>query len=682
MKKPLLGLFVAISQISLSYGEEIETITVEGRQSNLIGKAISASEGVIGKQEIALRPLLRTGEVLELVPGMVVTQHSGSGKANQYFLRGFNLDHGTDFANFVDGMPVNMRSHGHGQGYTDLNFIIPEAVSSIAYKKGAYYADVGDFSGAGSAQISTLKRSDKKRLGLTLGKDSYLRLLALGGVEMTGGDTILAAESNRYDGPWQGIDEDLEKKNLLIKHTRPISDGELSLSFMAYDNEWNSADQIPSRAVQQGLISDLGIIDDTVGGKSSRYSLNAQWQQDGFQAAAYLINYDLNLWSNFTYFLDDPINGDQFEQVDDRNIYGANISQLINANWGKLAVSNRIGADLRIDDISEVGLYQTRQRTRLGAKRSDSVDEKSLGLFWENKISWTENLRTVLGVRYDYLDFDVSDRLGINQNGINLAANSGSGDDDIVSLKGSIVYNLSDNYELYASAGQGLHSNDVRGATIKLDPANGEAIDTVDPLVRSFGYEAGVRAFIDQRLNASLALWYLELDSELLFVGDAGNTEASGQSERQGIELTVYYHFNDYLSLDLEYAYTDAEFSEAPSNENAIPGAIEDVVQAGLNLDLNNGWFGSLRWRYFGDRPLIEDGSAVSGESSIINMRAGYRSKNWTAYADILNLSDSDAHDVDYFYESKLGSEQEAVEDVHYHVIEPRTVRVSLEYNF
>ena len=285
---------------------------VNGR-GQLIGEASSASEGYVSQQEIALRPLLRTGEVLEMVPGMVVTQHSGTGKANQYFLRGFNLDHGTDFATFVDGMPVNMRTHGHGQGYTDLNFVIPETLGSISYQKGSYYADVGDFSGAGSASLNTASHLDHGLLQLTAGQDNYYRALAMDSVEAAGGEWLYAVERNTYDGPWRDIDEDLDKTSLLLKHSRQLAGGDWSVTFMGYDNSWNSADQIPERAVKSGLIDELGSLDDSVGGESSRYSLSTSWRRDGVQVSAYAIRYDMNLWSNFTYYLDDTSNGDQFE---------------------------------------------------------------------------------------------------------------------------------------------------------------------------------------------------------------------------------------------------------------------------------------------------------------------------------------------------------------------------------
>lgn len=684
MKRLVCVLCVSFGGQVIAADQSLETVVVEGRKVNLLGQAVSASEGIVGQKEIELRPLLRTGEVLELVPGMVVTQHSGTGKANQYFLRGFNLDHGTDFSTSVDGMPVNMRTHGHGQGYTDLNFLIPETVSQLVYKKGGYYADVGDFSGAGSSQISTNTALTRGVLEGTVGEDDYYRVLLMDSVSIAGGDTFYALEANRYQGPWSDIKEDLDKINLLLKHTIPLTDGHLSLALMAYDNSWNSADQIPSRAVEQGFIDELGSLDKTVGGESSRYSLSANWKSGGWQGAAYLINYDLNLWSNFTYFLDDESDGDQFEQVDDRMVYGGQLSYLQETNLAGLSMANRFGTELRVDDIDEVGLYHTRARQRLGTVRSDQVTESSVGLYWENRIAWSNHLRTVLGVRYDYYHFDVEDRAAINANGINLSRNSGSANDELPSLKGSVIYTFDNQWEAYVSAGQGFHSNDARGTAIQIDPADGSAVDSVDPLVRSFGYELGARGFISDRINTSLALWALELDSELLFVGDAGNTEASRPSKRKGVEVTAYYHLTDQWSLDLEYAYTDAEFTDTASEGDEVPGAIEHVVQAGLNADFASGWFGSLRVRYFGERPLVEDGSVTSDSSTVWSLRAGYRAAAWTFKADILNLTDSDDHDIDYFYASRMPSDPAAVEieDIHYHVIEPRTVRVSVGYKF
>ncbi|MBP6382971.1 MAG: TonB-dependent receptor [Pseudomonadales bacterium] len=664
----------------------IEEVVVTGRQLNLVGEAISASQGVIGQAELELRPLLRTGEILEAVPGLVATQHSGTGKANQYFLRGFNLDHGTDFATFYDHMPVNMRTHGHGQGYTDLNFVIPELVQTIAYQKGAYYADVGDFSSAGSASITPMRRLERGEVGLSAGENGFRRVLAMDSSEVASGNWLYALEASAYDGPWTDIDEDLEKLNGTLRRTWTVGQSEASLAAMAYDSSWNSADQIPRRAVTQGLIDEKGSLDTTVGGESSRYSLNAAWDTPGWRASAYAVRYDLDLWSNFTYLLDDPIDGDQFQQVDQRWIYGGDAVLQLDSALAGHEMQNRIGVELRYDDIDEVGLYRTQARRRIGAVRDDAVEQLSTGVYWQNEIVWSEAWRSTLGLRYDYFDFDVASQLESNVNGVDLQGNSGTENDALFSVKGSLVYKINDNWEAYASAGQGFHSNDARGTTARIDPVDGAQIEPVDPLVRSTGAEAGLRVFARDRLNASVALWWLQLDSELLFVGDAGTTEPSRESERQGLELTAYYRLADAWTLDVEYALADAGFTEPDPGDPAlgdhVPGAIESVASVGLSAKLAAGWFGSVRMRYFGPRALEESGRVESHSTTVFNLRAGYEWTRLRLALDVLNLLDSDDHDIDYFYESQLAGETQGVEDLHYHVMEPRTVRAAATWHW
>lgn len=668
---------VVFSQ-TLFAGEVLETINVYGRDINLVGQSLSASQGVVTKQEIELRPVGRTGDILELVPGMVVTQHSGSGKANQYYLRGFNLDHGTDFSTHLDGMPVNMRSHGHGQGYTDLNFIIPEVVADVKYRKGSYYADAGDFSSAGAAFFQTQNALDNNVIKYELGEHNYNRLVTVVGTDMARGNLIAAFEYQSNDGPWDDVEEDLNKKNLLIKY---LNNG-FSLSFMVYDNEWNSADQIPSRAVEQGVISAFGSIDKTVGGESSRYSLNAQWQEGNNTANIYWINYDMNLWSNFTYYLDDSANGDQFNQQDERDIVGGNYQYESHLHVDGKEILYKLGSSLRLDLIDKVALNKSAARKKIGAIRDDSVDELSLALFAETIIPLNERWRSVLGLRYDYYDFSVDSNIQQNLNGFDLNTNNGDKSDGLFSAKGSVIYSFAKDWETYFSIGQGFHSNDARGTTIKVDPINGDKATSVDPLVKSLAYEWGVRGFYQERLNTSLALWYLELDSELLFVGDAGNTEESGASERYGVELTAYYQLNEQWMLDLEYAWTDATFQNSAKYGKYIPGAVDQVIQAGVSYVFNKQWQGSLRYRYYGERPLVEDGSVKSDDAKMLNAKISYSYQNWGMHLHLLNITDSGDHDVSYLYESQLAGETKSVEDVHYHVFEPRTARIAVSYKF
>ena len=652
----------------------VEEVSVLGRQLNLNGEAISASQGEVGPTEIGAWPLIRTGDLMEFVPGMVATQHSGSGKANQYFLRGFNLDHGTDFATFVDGMPVNLRTHGHGQGYTDLNFVIPETVARLRYRKGPYYAEVGDFSSAGAASFMLAETLPRGIAELSFGEHGYRRGVVADSVRAGDSDLLLAAEWQAYDGPWSDIDEDVNKVNLLGKMSRDLAGGRAQLTFMGYDNQWNSPDQIPARAVRGGLIDAYGSLDPTLGGDTRRYSLSGNWTGavagGELSASAYAIDYDFNLWSNFTYLLDRRESGDQFQQRDDRRIYGFEVVE----RWRQGDVGWQLGLQGRRDDIAQVGLYQTAGREVLGAVREDRVQEGSLALFAINQIQWSDTLRSYVGLRYDHYDFDVRARR---------LANSGRRSDGQPSLKASLAWQPRPVSEFYLSYGQGLHSNDARGTVIQVDPVSGEPVDAVDPLVTSRGMELGSRLFVTDQLHATLALWQLDLDSELLFVGDAGNTEASRPSERRGVEAGIYWFASERISGEVEVSYTRAGFRDRDPAGDEIPGAIPLVASAALNYSGDNGWFASLHLRHFGPYPLVEDSSVESEGSSLVNLRMGRDLAAWRLQLDLLNALDSRDHDVDYFYASRLPGESAAgVEDIHYHVFEPRTLRASIRYSF
>jgi len=444
-----------------AHGDNVlKEIQVTGRRS-LVGSALSASEGYITQEQLAQRPLLRTGEVLEVVPGLVATQHSGSGKANQYFLRGFNLDHGTDFATSINGMPVNMRTHGHGQGYTDLNFVIPELIGDVVYRKGSFFSGDGDFAGTGSANLRLANQLPYNQLTTTLGENNYGRML----VASDFGDNSplwVAAELQRYDGPWDDINEDVDKRNLWVNHRTSDDNNLWTVTFMGYDNAWNAADQIPQRAIDEDLISKFGSLDNTVGGESSRYSLSTQWEHaiadsSDISLSLYAIKYRLNLWSDFTYLLDDPENGDQFEQVDDRHIFGGEFQYHNTQRLGSLEIDNIFGLQLRRDDIDKVGLYHSHERERLGAIRADAVDETSAGLFWSGRIEFSPQWRAIIGARYDRYDFSVDTLDAADP--ASLPINQGDKDDGIATGNASLIYSPSQQWELYASLGRGFHSN-------------------------------------------------------------------------------------------------------------------------------------------------------------------------------------------------------------------------------
>ncbi len=487
----LVGGSLMWSVVSLNATNAAETdltapeVEVLGTYDTGVGTSDSASEGKITERRIETRPALRPGEILEYIPGVIITQHSGDGKANQYFLRGFNLDHGTDFAIDVAGMPVNMPTHAHGQGYADLNFLIPELVSGVDYRKGPYYAEVGDFSAAGAASIHYAHSLPQSIGSVTIGENQYVRGLLAGSPQFAGGTLLYGIELVGQNGPWENP-EHFKKFNTAVRYSRGDKVDGFSVTGMAYVAEWNSTDQIPQRAVDSGYIGRFGAIDPTDGGETSRYSLSYEQHHDfgggRFKVDAFAIHSKLNLWSNFTFFLDDQINGDQFEQAEERTVLGLRPQVDF---YNKLAGMDsifKVGLQLRRDDIDPVGLYHTDARTRIGTTREDHVIESSAGIYVEEMLQVTEKFRTILGLRDDFYNFDVDS---------SIPQNSGKVNDSIVSPKINLIFGPWAKTEYFVNYGYGFHSNDARGTTITVDPSSGDPAVKVDPLVRSKGGEAG-----------------------------------------------------------------------------------------------------------------------------------------------------------------------------------------------
>jgi hypothetical protein len=638
----------------------------------------AASATTISGTEVNARPFARPGEALEVVPGLIVTQHSGEGKANQYFLRGFNLDHGTDLAISVDGMPVNMPTHGHGQGYADINFMIPELIQSVNVRKGPYFADVGDFGSAGAVAIDYMNRLPKNILETTNGTSGYHRGLAAGSASVGAGTLLAAIEGVKYDGPWN-VSDDVRKLNGVLRYSQgTVTDG-FTLSAMAYSNAWNSTDQVAQRAIDQSIIGRFGSLDPTDGGVSSRFSLSSNFAQSSAygqtKVNAYVVNSSLRLYNNFTYFLDDPVNGDQFTQMDRRTVYGLNASHAFDVRVGGIETQTRVGLQTRGDDI-RVGLSKTFQRETLSTVREDSVREGNVGLWADTTARWTDWLRTTIGIREDYFAGRVLS---------DTPENSGHAQASMTSPKAGIVLGPWYKTEFYGNAGYGLHSNDTRGATITVDPVDKVTPqDRVPLLVRSKGAEIGVRTGAIEGLTSSLAVFVLDFDSELLFVGDAGTTEASRPSRRVGVEWTNQYKVLPWMRLDLDAAYTKARFTDFDPAGAFIPGAPAWVVSGGVTFGEETGWFGALRGRYFGPRPLIEDDSVRSQSSLIFNARAGYRfDHGLKLQLDVLNLFNARTNQIEYYYLSRLPGEPiGGVADRHVHPAEPLAVRLTLAGRF
>lgn len=657
----------ALAQAGAEAPQELDPVLVEGRAADLIGIASSASQGSVGYVELAQRPFLRRGELLEVIPGVVITQHSGGGKANQYFLRGFNLDHGTDFSISAEGMPVNLRAHAHGQGYADLNFLIPEFVQSVDYNKGPFFAAVGDFSGAGAASYRLFTELPADFASLEAGENGYRRIVtgATAG-RGTATATTVGVEAERSDGPWQ-LEDDFQRFNGLVRHTWRRGAGEFTLTALGYHAEWNATDQIPLRAVEAGTLDRFGFVDPTNGGVTDRISVSLDGAVESGDTTtrfnAYAIHYRLNLFSNFTYFLDDPTDGDQFNQRDRRIIAGGSLERA----WaGEGRAETSVGLQVRGDFIRELGLHRTSARAPISTVRTDEVTEANAGLFARTVVRLGERVRAEAGVRGDAYSFDVESDNPLN---------SGDRTAVIASPKLSLVFSPAEKTEFYLNAGYGFHSNDARGTVIRVDPVSGAPAERVDPLVRSRGFEAGLRTSLLPGLVSTVSLWQLDLDSELVFVGDAGGTEASGASRRYGVEIANFYRLGSWLMLDADLAFTHARYRDAAPDDR-IANSLDTVITAGATVDLDNGWFGGLRLRYFGGQPLIEDNSVRAPSSFTVNGRFGFKVRDWEVALEGLNLLDRENNDIAYFYTSRLpGEPVEGVDDLHFHPAEPRTFR-------
>ncbi|MCG2575550.1 TonB-dependent receptor [Dechloromonas sp. XY25] len=678
-------LLLAMAGAGAHESAELSAVEVRARAENLEGIAAAGSEGVVSSQRLLTVPLLRPGEALEMVPGLIVTQHAGDGKANQYFLRGFNLDHGTDFATTVGGVPVNMPTHAHGQGYTDLNFLIPELVERIAFRKGPYFAEEGDFSSAGAAHIDYFRRLDTSLAQVTLGVHGYARSLLAGSPELASGHLLYGLELFHNDGPWE-VAENYSKFNGVLRYSQGTRNDGFALTGMAYRGKWISTDQVAQRAIDSGLVGRFGTLDPTTGGETSRYSLSGEWAKRWTNAQTkanvWALKSSLDLWSNFQYCLNDVAStgscatGDQFKQGERRQAGGFALSHAVFGRWAGFEVENSIGLQGRADRLDPVGLYAASARQTVGTVREDRVTQRSLGLWAQNETRWSEWFRSVQGLRADAYDFTVDS---------NIAANSGQASDQMVTPKLALIFGPWRKTELYLNYGHGFHSNDARGATIKVDPADGmKPVQNVKPLVRTRGHEVGVRSEPLPGWQSTLALWQLNAASELLFVGDAGTTEPSRPSRRYGVEWTNFYVLSDWLAIDADLAWSHARFRDHDQLVgDYIPGAVTTTANIGVTLDHLGPWFGALRLRYFGPRPLIEDNSVRSGGSALTNLRVGYKCDARTQLAlDVYNLFDRKVNDIEYWYDSQLRGEAAPTADRHIHPTEPRSLRLTLSYRF
>jgi hypothetical protein len=732
-------------RISLAVSHVNTTVAVNGRNDDLVGIADSATQGTVGAEEIQDRPILRSGEILEAVPGLIITQHAGGGKANQYFLRGFNLDHGTDFAIFIDDMPLNLPSHAHGEGYADMNIVIPELVQRVNYEKGPYYADVGNYGSAGSAHLEYFKELPQDFIQVEGGMYGFGRFVFGVSHKLGKGTLLYGGEAYHEDGPWKHPDN-YYKFNGILTYSQGTEAKGFSITARGYHGQWHSSDQIPVTAIP--LVGYFGALNPTDGGHSQRYSLQGEWHRQDANSETkitlYGFYYDLDLFSDFTYFLNDPAKGDQFEQQDRRWVAGLDAHHTIFAEWFGRKVENTFGVQVRNDWIHN-GLYRTEDRER--TDKTDVVacftnpipqcgpdgtinglfptlpadtdlnnfSDTMLGFYAENKMQWTEKFRWDLAVRGDEAIYNVTSLTPAYTAAelpgtpvVNFAQlNSGTATKFLPSPKWSLIFGPWAKTDFYVQAGFSFHSNDARGATQRVEPISPDnpfptSSIPISPLVQTKGAEVGVRTSIVPHLQSTLSLWYLHSNSELQQGGDTGATVASASpSNRYGVEWANYYTPAEHLVFDLDMADSRARFTEIDPDDAAfanpggglfpvqgpggklVPEAVRVVISSGATLHNYKGFTSTIRLRYFGPRDLTSDGLNRSAATLLLNAGFGYQfNSQWRIGADVLNFLNRRNDDITYAYVSRITPTGPAEFTNVFHPAEPVQVRVSLVRTF
>ena len=644
--------------------EPIEEIAVFGRNTDLLGKAGAASEGSIGGADLLIRPMFKTAELLESMPGMVAVQHSGSGKANQYFLRGFNLDHGTDYTVIMDDMPLNMRSHGHGQGYLDVNGLIPETVDRIDYRKGPYRADLGDFAMVGASFIKTIDAVERPFVSAESGVDGWQRYVGGISEDFNNGTLTILGEHKQYDGPWQAS-ENLKHYSFWGKYVQPTRFGQALVTVSGYDATWDPTEQVPERAIGTPVCADAFCsLDATADGSTVRWITTGELQGSDWNASVFAQYYDWTMTSNPTYDF-------QIGQFDKRWTLGGSTDKTLvdNDTWQVMA-----GGNFRYDDASKVGVSHYDQGIFVAPIADNEIVEGSLGAFLETTWFATADLRLIGGLRGDYYDFDVTAH--------NVGSNAGQHSESRVSPKVGLAYIVADNIELYGNWGKGFHSNDGRGVVDETTPLVGLSPGT--------GYEAGARTTLGD-FKFTAAYWWLNQDSELIFVGDSNAVEPKGASEREGMELTMFWQPLDWLGVDAVYTSSDARYVSNPDGVY-VENALEEAAQIGFSATKGN-WDVSARMRYMGPYALLADNSDRADTLTTLNVRGAHHWDDLTVYAEVINALDSEDREIVYNYPAWVAGLDPAgltSDDIDCtttncrmsRITTPRTFRIGVSYKF
>jgi len=690
---PLLTIALSFSAVAAENdpapADALSTVVVTAERRELIGTTSTASEGIVVNDELALTPAYRPGQLLETVPGLQVTSHSGEGKANQYMMRGYNLDHGTDLAVSVDGMPINNPTHAHGQGYTDLNFLIPELATNIKFTKGTYYASQGDFASVGSVHLSYLNQIENQ-INVTGGNFGFERVFGAGSAAVGAGHVLGALELQHYDGPWTSED-DQRKVNAVIRYSNGDEHDGVSLTGMFYHGLWNATTDQPVRAISEGLIGRFGTLDPTDGGRAQRWSVSSQYHaqigDSQLDANAYVVNNQLTLWNNFTHFLTDPANGDQEAQTENRYITGGGVSYQLPTQLGDITTDWLTGARLRYD-INALSRLPTKGRAILTAAENpldftetDHVHLMNLSGYAQATTHWTPWFRSVVGMREDYI------------HGIDSGTNTGTAGQSLFQPKVSLIFTPAETTELYLSWGRGFHSDDLRGVTQAAATGQSGA-----PLIaRQKGEELGIRQELVQgKVTITVALFSLDAESETTYDPDAGEDGAGPGSRRRGYEVNLTYQATKWLEFYASYSGDHArfttDFDDGTGGAGGMAGHVgrylpnAPFATGSFNVYVKNlgAWSGGLEYRYLGREPLSADNLIQSGGYGELNGDVKYAfARDWSAGLGVYNILNRHANAAEFWYIDRLpGEPAEGVPDLHVHPLEPLALRLTLSKTF
>lgn len=639
---------------------QIKEVTIANNLKNL---------NVISKIDLQLQPVTSSQDLLRKVPGLFIGQHAGGGKAEQIFLRGFDADHGTDVAISVDGMPVNMVSHAHGQGYADLHFLIPETIESIDFDKGSYFADKGDFNTAGYVSFKTKDFLDKNTLGLEIGQFHTVRTNGMFNLlNKNSQSAYLVGEflmtDNYFDAP-----QNFNRINLFGKYTFKVSDKDrISVSLSHFKSQWDASGQIPERAVKSGMISHFGAIDSTEGGNTGRSNFNLQYDKklndhSFIKNTVYISKYNFELFSNFTFFLKDPVNGDQIKQKENRTLLGfqSEYNEKINPVW-----SYKIALGARNDDNKNVELSHTKNRQTV-LQYLSLGDVNQTNLFSYGSLDFTSGKWLInLGLRADYFKFNYINKLAS-------VYSTQSENKLIFSPKLNFLYSFNPNFNTFLKLGKGFHSNDARVVVAE----KGNAI-----LPASYNADLGFVWKPFSKLLINTSLWYLFLEQEFVYVGDEAVVEPSGKTSRKGIDVGLRYQLNKWLFWNTDFTYTYARAIDKSVGSNYIPLAPKNTLVNGFLVKNLKNFSGGINMRYLGDRPANEDNSVIAKGYFVTDLSVHYQFRRVSIGVNIDNIFNTQWKETQFLTESRLQNESAGVEEIHYTAGTPFNARLILKFNF